>query len=132
MVRETDVGGHRENCPLHRAGHDDKAFGGNGGNTGGGSLSGGAGTTAAAEKLADPRAVRRICSDLFPAGAVVSGAESGAVRRTADLCAGNAGKLCAVSGGTVVSLTDPGLFTASGGKRFRTVGTANRRQLQRV
>ena len=91
-------GGHRENCPLHRAGHDDKAFGGNGGNTGGGGLSGGAGTAAAAEKLADPRAVRRICSDLFPAGTVVSGAESGAVRRTADLCAGNAGKLCAVSG----------------------------------
>ena len=91
-----------------------------------------AGTTAAAEKLADPRAARRICSDLFPAGTVVSGAESGAVRRTADLCAGNAGKLCAVSGGTVVFLTDPGLFAASGGKRFRTVGTANRRQLQRV
>ena len=88
--------------------------------------------SAAAEKLADPRAARRICSDLFPAGAVVSGAESGAVRRTADLCAGNAGKLCAVSGGTVVSLADPGLFAASGGKRFRTVGTANRRQLQRV
>ena len=35
-------------------------------------------------------------------------------------------------GGTVVSFADPGLFAASGGKRFRTVGTANRRQLQRV
>ena len=86
-----------------------------------GGVPGGSGAAVQGEKLAHFRAIRCFSGHLRTAWTLVSHPESGAVRRAAELRAGDVGEVRPVPGRPVLFVESAGLFAAPGGKGFRAV-----------